>query len=465
MLEIYNTLTQKKEPFKPIKENKLSIYVCGITVYDHCHIGHARMFLVFDMVVRYFKYLGYELKYVRNITDVDDKIIKKAFANNEPFNDLAKRYIDSMHQDEKALNLIPPTHEPKATEYIEQMINLIKGLIEKKHAYVAQNGDVYFDILSFESYGCLSHRSIDALQAGARVEVDEHKNNPLDFVLWKMTKPQEPFWDSPWGKGRPGWHIECSAMSLDTLGETFDIHGGGPDLKFPHHENERAQSECFTNKKFVNYWMHTGFVQKNKEKMSKSLNNFLTIKDFLKSYHSEVLRYFMLNAHYRSPIDYALEHIDVAKLSLERLYLCLRDLDEAIAPPLNHLYKDNFTKAMNDDFNTPIAFSVLFEIAKEINRLKAQNNFTEASCLGSLLRQLAQTLGLLNESVESFLKQVNTTEDIDSSINLETIESLIKERELLKLQKEWKKADLIRLELQNKGIILEDTPQGTVWRR
>jgi cysteinyl-tRNA synthetase len=458
MLRIYNTLTKEKEVFKPIVPNQIGFYICGITVYDFSHLGHARAYLAFDMVLRYLRESGYKVWYVRNITDVDDKIIKRSQENNESWQDLTERFIKAMSEDFAMLNMLPPDLEPRATEYIPEMVALIQRLMDKGYAYTAPNGDVYYDVEKFESYGCLSHRNIDDLKSGARIEVNEHKQNPLDFVLWKMAKPGEPFWPSPWGNGRPGWHIECSAMSLKTLGETFDIHGGGPDLKFPHHENERAQSEAANDKKFVNTWMHIGYLQINKEKMSKSLGNFLTIRDFLKNYHSEILRYFSIISHYRSPVDYAPDNINSAIAGMERLYTALRGLPDG-TPPEKTEFEAQFRQAMDDDFNTPIAFSVLFELAREINRTRDTNPSLSAD-LGALLKKLGNLLGLLYSTPDAFLQGIVTT-----GLDTDLVEERIKQRNEARAAKNWALADQIRDELLNHGIALDDTSQGTIWRR
>lgn len=468
MLQIYNTLTKQKEVFVPLHPPKVGLYVCGITVYDFCHIGHARAYLVFDMILRYLRHRKYEVKYIRNITDIDDKIIKRAQENKETCDTLTARFIKAMHDDFDHLGLLPADLEPRATEYIAEMIGLIQILIDKNYAYVGETGDVYYAVEQFKTYGCLSHRNIEDLKSGARVEVNEAKRNPLDFVLWKMAKPGEPKWPSPWGEGRPGWHIECSVMSMKNLGETFDIHGGGPDLIFPHHENERAQSVAATDKPFVNIWMHAGYLQINKEKMSKSLKNFLTIQDFLKQYPGEVLRYFMLASHYRSPMDYSLENLEPAVSALERFYTCLRgveDLDKI--KPLEHSpFEARFEEAMDDDFNTPVALAVLFDLAREINREREQN-IEQAKPLAALLKKLAGILGLLKSDPVSFLQGAKApykAENASGMSNVE-IEKLIAMREHARKTKDWKEADRLRTVLKDAGIELEDTATGTLWRR
>lgn len=463
MLKIYNTLSKQKEIFKPLHPGKIDLYVCGMTPYDYCHIGHGRLFLIFDVIVRYLRSIGFSVKYIRNITDIDDKIIKRAQERNIPFMELTAEFIQAMNEDFQQLSILSPTIEPRATDYIEQMIEMIRKLVDKGYAYVGETGDVYYDIEKFESYGCLSHRDLEDLKAGSRVEINDAKQHPFDFVLWKMAKPNEPSWDSPWGKGRPGWHIECSAMSLESCGETFDIHGGGPDLKFPHHENERAQSEAATGKKFVNYWMHIGFVQKDKEKMSKSLGNFLTIRDFLKQYHPEVMRYFSIMSHYRSPIDYATDNIDAAGKGLTRLYTALRGTSlkesDARIQAKKTDFEQKFQSAMNDDFNTPEAIAVLFEIAHEINRNREADP-KKALELASELKKLGNILGLLYSEPEAFLQNV-TGKTI--GITPAEIEQLIAARDLARKSKQWAESDRIRDELLAKGVSLEDTAVGTIW--
>jgi cysteinyl-tRNA synthetase len=455
LLKIYNSYTQQKEIFKPETTGKVKIYVCGMTVYDFCHLGHMRMLTAFDVVVRYLRFLNYEVIYARNITDIDDKIILRANENQEDYHQLAERFIQAMWEDIRTLGLLPPDHEPRATEYIPQMISLIEKLIQQGHAYVASNGDVYFHVRSFENYGCLSHRDIDDLESGARVEVNDFKKDPLDFVLWKMAKKGEPSWVSPWGEGRPGWHIECSTMAMDILGEHFDIHGGGKDLIFPHHENEIAQSEAASHKKFVNIWMHNGYVQINQEKMSKSLGNFLTIRDLLQHHHPEAIRYFIISSHYRSPLQYNDNAIPQAHQALERLYIALRHLPHA--ERVEHtIFEQQFISAMNDDFNTPLALSVLFELAHEIQRLRS-NNESEAASHAALLRYLGSVLGILQNEADAFLQ---ANQDIDPAY----IEKLIQARNQARLEKNWAEADRIRAELSSMSVTLEDTPQGTTWR-
>ena len=479
MLKIYNTLTRQKEQFKPLEPGKVRVYVCGMTVYDYCHLGHARVMVAFDTVVRYLRHLGYSVTYVRNITDIDDKIIKRAQANGEPMDSLTERFIDAMHEDERALGVLPPTQEPRATASIAEIIAMIAKLFERGYAYAGGNGDVFYAVGKFTGYGQLSGKNIDELQAGERVDVDEAKRDPLDFVLWKMAKPGEPSWQSPWGDGRPGWHIECSAMSTCCLGNHFDIHGGGMDLQFPHHENEIAQSEGATGEKFVNLWMHNGFVRVNEEKMSKSLGNFFTVREILARYRPETVRFFILNSHYRSPLNYCDENLDEAHAALTRLYTALRGLDITNQPETqtDSVFKTEsvcndfrpgaasesfiirFEEAMQDDFNTPQAISVLFDLAREINRQKATDE-TAAQPLAILLKELASVLGLLQEDPENYLR--GSAED---GLNAEAIEALIEQRLQARRTKNWKESDRIRDELKAQGIILEDSPQGTSWRR
>lgn len=460
MLQIYNSFSKQKEIFKPMHPGKVGLYICGVTVYDYCHIGHARTYLLFDTILRYFQYSGYEVNYVRNITDIDDKIIKRAHESKTDWQILTHRFIEAMNEDfHFSLNTLRPNHEPKATEYVPAMVEFIQELINKGYAYVAKNQDVYYKVEQFESYGCLSHRDLDDLMAGARIEVNEAKNNPLDFVLWKAAKPNEPFWPSPWGPGRPGWHTECSVMSKQLLGETFDIHGGGPDLKFPHHENERAQSEAISGRPFVNLWMHTGYLQIDREKMSKSLGNFITIREFLRDYHPEVLRYFNISSHYRSPIDYSSENLELAHLSLQRLYIALRGLNE-VPVPKNSEFENRFKEAMDDDFNTPEALAVLFDLVRELNR-EREINPPRADELGALLKYLANILGILNALPENFLQGRQGLSDKET----QEIENLIALRDHARKQKDWQEADRIRGKLTELGIELEDTSQGTLWRK
>lgn len=452
-LQIYNTETRQKELFTPIHDNKVGIYVCGVTVYDLCHIGHARVMVVFDTVVRHLRALGYDVNYVRNITDIDDKIIKRALENNESIQSLTSRMIDEMHADETAMNVLRPDMEPKATEHMDEIKHMIQALIDKGFAYPASNGDVYFKVNAFEKYGRLSGKNLDDLEAGARVDVNDVKENPMDFVLWKASKEDEPAWDSNWGDGRPGWHIECSAMSTKCLGNHFDIHGGGMDLSFPHHENEIAQSECATGEHYVNTWMHCGFVRIDDEKMSKSLNNFFTIREVLKLYHPEVIRYFLLASHYRSPVNYSEENLEVAKASVGRLYSALQGVEIGDAAQETHFEKD-FIDVMNDDFNTPKAMAVLFELAKEVNK-------TKDASLAGLLIKLANQIGLLEQEVDTFFK----LQPSDSELDEAQIEALIEERKQARANKDFARSDEIRDELKEQGIELLDSAEGTTWRK
>ena len=460
MLQIHNSLSGDKEIFTPIVPGKVGIYVCGMTVYDYCHVGHARVMVVFDVVVRHLRALGYEVKYVRNITDIDDKIIARAAENGETITALTERFIDAMHEDAKALGVLSPDVEPRATTSMDDIISMVETLIEKAHAYVSDNGDVYYDVRKFKPYGALSRESLEDQQAGARVEVNSHKRDPLDFVLWKSAKEGEPCWDSPWGKGRPGWHIECSAMSTCCLGNHFDIHGGGTDLKFPHHENEIAQSEAATGSKFVNTWMHNGFVQINDEKMSKSLGNFFTVREVLKEYAPEVVRYFILTSHYRSPLNYSEENLNNARVALERFYTALRDVCVVDTQPDEDEYFERFNAAMNDDFNTPEALSVLFDLTRELNREK-ESDSGAALKLAAQLKSLAAVLGILQDDPEAFLKQGGS----EGGLSDEQIDELITLRNAARANKDWAEADRVRDELQNNGIVLEDSSGVTRWRR
>ncbi len=458
MLHIYNSLTRKKQPFKPIQPGKISLYVCGMTVYDYCHLGHARVMVCFDVITRYLRSRGFEVTYVRNITDIDDKIIVRAHENDEAVSELTKRFIEAMHEDEHALLNQDPDQEPCATMHIAEMITLIQTLIDKDFAYVGSNGDVFYDVAKFENYGALAHKDLEGLQAGARVDVDQAKRHPLDFVLWKQAKPGEPEWDSPWGAGRPGWHIECSAMTSKCLGEHFDIHGGGFDLQFPHHENEIAQSVAATDKPFVNTWMHVGFLQINREKMSKSLGNFFTIREVLKEYSAEVVRYFLLSSHYRSQLNYATDNLDSASGALERLYTALRGFDLSTQVDLNNEYTERFNAAMDDDFNTPEALAVLFDLTHTINAAR-QSAPEQAQQYACQLKQLAGILGIAQQQPEAFLQAGVAQDDVAE------IERLIQAREDARKAKDWAQADAIRAELTAKEIELEDTPDGTIWRR
>ena len=454
-MRIYNTLKGEKEFLKTIEPNRVKMYVCGMTVYDHSHIGHARTFLCFDMIVRYLRFSGYAVDYIRNITDVDDKIIVRSKELDIEASVLTSKYIDSMHDDFSALGMIAPDQEPKATENIASIINLIERLIEKNNAYVGKS-DVYFSIDSFPDYGMLSRRNTDEMLAGARIEVDEDKRNPADFVLWK--KAQEGLaWDSPWGRGRPGWHIECSAMSMEALGDSFDIHGGGMDLKFPHHENEIAQSKCSTGKDFASYWMHTGPLRIDQDKMSKSLDNFITIKDALKNYPGEVVRFFLISSHYRSPMNYSIDGLVEAQASLDRLYTALKGCELTFDTEENE-FSVQYREIMEDDFNVPGALAVFFDMAKSINLYKESNKTDQANKLASSLISLAEPLGILQQDPELYLKAgVPLSED--------KIDALIKERELARTNKDFKRSDQIRDELVNMNIVLEDSVEGTSWRR
>jgi len=463
MLKIYNTLTRKKELFQPREAGKVGMYVCGMTVYDYCHIGHARVMVVFDMVARYFRYLGYDLTYVRNITDIDDKIIQRANENGEEFGKLTERFIDAMHEDERALSVLSPDIEPRATQSVAQIIAMIESLVSKGLAYIGSNGDVFYSVDKFKNYGQLSGKNLDELQAGERVDVDLAKRNPMDFVLWKMAKPNEPAWESPWGAGRPGWHIECSAMSTCCLGNHFDIHGGGMDLQFPHHENEIAQSEGATGEKFVNLWMHNGFVRVNEEKMSKSLGNFFTVREVLQRYRPEIIRFFILSSHYRSPLNYSDEHLNEAGTALTRLYTALRGVEVAEAT-VEGDYKARFEQAMDDDFNTPVALSVLFDLARELNKVK-ENDREKAVQLAATLKYLSGLLGILQDDPDTFLKGGAIAGSGAVTLSDEQIEQQIQARLEAKKNKDWSTADRIRNELKEQGIILEDVPGGTNWRR
>ena len=458
MLQIYNTLTREKAPFKPLVEGKVDMYVCGITIYDFCHVGHARTYVSFDVMNRYLRYLGFDVTYVRNITDVDDKIIKRAAENNEEINDLTVRMTKSMHEDFEALNMLPADIEPTVTGHMNEIIDMIERLVEKKHAYVAQNGDVLFDVSTFEQYGQLSQQDLDMLQAGARVEVAEGKDDPLDFVLWKKAKAGEPSWSSPWGEGRPGWHIECSAMSQKHLGEHFDIHGGGSDLQFPHHENEIAQSCCANNGNYVNTWIHTGMVQVNKEKMSKSLGNFFTVREVLKQYDRETVRYFLINGHYRSQLNYSQENLDQARSSLERIYTALRGVELVEVDYKQTEFAKRFETAMNDDFNTPEALPVIFELAKEVNLLKEK----DAKAAGEhafILVKLSEVLGIAQQQPEQFLQGDQDDEEVAK------IEALIEQRLTARANKDWAAADAARDALTAMGVVLEDSAGKTTWRK
>ena len=460
MLKIYNSLNNRKEVFEPITPGKVQMYVCGMTVYDYCHIGHARVLVVFDVVYRYLKHLGYEVTYVRNITDIEDKIINRANENGEPYDQLTKRFIRAMHEDSDALGVLRPDVEPRATETVDEMLEMIEVLEQKGFAYHADNGDVYFAVAKFANYGQLSGKKVSELRAGERVEVDTGKRDPLDFVLWKSAKPDEPSWPSKYGDGRPGWHIECSAMSRSLFGNHFDIHGGGQDLQFPHHENEIAQSECCNGEKFVNYWMHNGFVRVNEEKMSKSLGNFFILRDVLDSYRAEEIRYFIVSSHYRSPLNYSEEQLDNARAALQRLYAALLDTKPTALPKDND-YQKRFEEALDDDFNTANAVAVLFDLVREINRSKREQQERHHE-LASLLRHLGGLLGLLQADADEFLKsRAGQSEGLSDT----AIEDLIAARLQARADKDWASADRIRDELSEAGIVIEDGSDGTRWRR
>ena len=476
MLQIFNSLTRQKEPFQPIEPGKVRMYVCGMTVYDHCHVGHARVMVVFDIVLRWLRARGYEVIYVRNITDIDDKIIRRAQENGEDFGALTDRFISAMHEDLAALGILPPTQEPRATEAITDIIALIQTLLNKGYAYVGAGGDVYYAVSRFAHYGQLANKKLDDLRAGERVAVEAAKADPLDFVLWKAAKPGEPSWPSPWGAGRPGWHIECSAMSSRCLGEHFDIHGGGMDLKFPHHENEIAQSEAASGQRYVNVWMHNGFVQVNKEKMAKSLGNFFTVREVLQRYQPEVVRLFILSSHYRGPLDYSDENLEQAKASLTRLYTALRGLPAVAATVVDESWQTRFAHAMDDDFNTPEALATLFDLARRINRLRAEDE-AAAARLGFTLSHLGGLLGLLQCDPEIFLqggipREVALADPLaatgDGGEQMDStgqINALIEQRNAARKAKNWAEADRIRGLLQEEGVVLEDTVKGTLWRR
>lgn len=458
MLQIYNTLSRKKELFTPIVPGKAGLYVCGITIYDYCHVGHARTYVAFDVINRYLRFLGYDVTYVRNITDVDDKIIKRAAENNESCDALTARFTKAMHADFAALGLMPADIEPRVTTHMAEIIQMIEQLIAKGYAYVAADGDVLFDVSKYEAYGELSQQNLDMLQAGARVNVAENKDDPLDFVLWKSAKPGEPYWQSPWCNGRPGWHIECSAMSAKHLGEHFDIHGGGSDLQFPHHENEIAQSTCAHGHKYVNTWIHTGMVQVDKEKMSKSLGNFFTVKEVLAQYNAEAVRYFLLSSHYRSQLNYSAENLEQAHAALGRLYTALRNITPAAEIDMQSDYIARFKAAMDDDFNTPEALPVLFELAREVNRFK-ETEPCKAAELAALLKLLAGVLGMLQGDAEQFLQSGASDDEVAE------IEALIAKRNSARANKDWAAADAARDALTAKGIIVEDKNGVTSWRK
>lgn len=464
-IKIFNSLTGEKETFVPLEEGKVRMYVCGMTVYDYCHLGHARVMVVFDVVTRYLRHLGYQVTYVRNITDIDDKIIRRASENGESIEQLTGRFIAIMHEDAAALGVLAPDLEPRATSSMDDIIGMIRTLIEKGYAYAGGNGDIYYDVSRFGNYGRLSGKRLEDLRAGERVAVDEAKQDPLDFVLWKAAKPGEPSWSSPWGEGRPGWHIECSAMSTRCLGDHFDIHGGGMDLKFPHHENEIAQSEAASGEPFVNYWMHNGFVNVDEEKMSKSLGNFFTVREILQSYRPEEVRFFILASHYRSPLNYSQENLDNARAGLTRLYMALRGLAPERGGGLRETCSDGFYRAMDDDFNTPEAVAALFEIAKEINRNR-DTDPPRAALLAGCLRDLGAILGLVQDDPEAFLRATaGAGPSAGAELREHEIEALIADRIRARELRNWAEADRIRDELDARGIVLEDGASGTRWRR
>jgi cysteinyl-tRNA synthetase len=489
-LRIYNSLTKKKEEFVPLQEGKVSMYVCGVTVYDRCHIGHARAAVVFDMIYRFLGHLGFAVTYVRNFTDVDDKIINRANQEGVSSQEIAARYIAEYQEDMKSLGVKPPTHEPRATENISRIIDLVQRLLDKGYAYPV-NGDVYFAVEKFTSYGKLSGRSLEEMRAGARVEVDERKNNPLDFALWKSSKPGEPAWESPWGPGRPGWHIECSAMSQRFLGESFDIHGGGKDLIFPHHENEIAQSEAATGKPFVRFWVHNGFVNIDQAKMSKSLGNIRAIRDILKEYHPEALRIFLLSSHYRSPLDFSLQNMMEARANLDRFYSALLGIEEVLSKakgdsPVNpsrlkgsakelqekiSLVKEKFSEAMEDDFNTALALGYLHELTRMINRVLGEKGFRKDPSAPPLLRMgkeclLGQgnILGLFQEAPAEYFAGQRRRFLEAKGMGEEEIRALIDAREEARKGKDFARADEIRSRALARGVALEDGPGGTTWR-
>jgi len=459
VLQVYNTLTRKKEPFIPLEEGKVKMYVCGVTTYDYCHIGHARMFVAFDVISRYLRHRGFDVTYVRNITDIDDKILNRAKANGELYSDLTERFIKASQEDEAALHVQRPDQEPRATAHIEEIISLIQRLIRDDYAYKVESGDVYYSVSQFANYGQLSNKNPEELLAGARIEIGELKRDPRDFVLWKAAADGDVGWDSPWGYGRPGWHIECSAMSTCCLGDSFDIHGGGTDLEFPHHENELAQSEAATGKQFSKYWLHNGSVRVDNEKMSKSLGNFFTVRDVLKLYSGEVIRYLLISSQYRSPINYSDQGLHQAQAALERFYTALRDLDiEGAKELVNSRFEKAFCAAMDDDFNTPVALGVLFDLAREINRQR-NDDLECAAQLGRLLVKLGGIIGLLQGSPEEYLQGTD-----DSAVDGALIDSLIVQRREARANKDWALADQIRDKLVEMKVVVEDSADGSTWR-
>lgn len=460
-LKVHNSLTRKKEAFTPLVQGKVGMYVCGVTVYDHCHVGHARVMVVFDVIYRWLTQLGYNVNYVRNFTDVDDKIIKRAHEAGVDPKELTDEMIEAFHQDMDALNCLRPTHEPRATMHMDEMIRMISQLVEKGFAYVSGSGDVLYSVRKFEGYGQLSGKNIDDLDSGSRVEVDSSKNDPLDFVLWKQAKPGEPAWESPWGEGRPGWHIECSAMSCAHLGETFDIHGGGMDLKFPHHENEIAQARAANGGGFARYWLHNGFVNINEEKMSKSLGNFFTICEVLGKYDPEVLRMFILGTHYRSPLDFSDSALDVAKAGLDRLYETKRRLHQSGIKPdsLEIVLPESFSDAMNDDFNTSEALAELFQICKEVNRKLDAGE--DAGREASKLTSISSLLGIVQKDADAWFHGDAQSDGIDAA----WVEALIVERNEARKSRDFSRSDQIRDKLTARGIVLEDGADGTTWKK
>lgn len=472
-IRIYNTLTKKKEAFEPLVPGQVKMYVCGPTVYDYCHVGHARSVVVFDVVVRYLRALNLKVNYVRNFTDVDDKIINRANEVGMDAGQLAEKYIIEFHRDMDALNVMRADAEPKVTEHIDDIIGIVKDLIDKKAAYLV-DGDVFYAVDTFDGYGKLSGRKLADMVAGSRIEINENKRNPFDFVLWKAAKPGEPSWPSPWGRGRPGWHIECSAMSRRFLGETFDIHGGGKDLIFPHHENEIAQSEAAHGKTFARYWMHNGFVNIDNEKMSKSLNNFLMIKDILQAYHPETVRLFLLSSHYRSPIDFSDRNLKESEKALEKIYGLVQRMDQEAGiahadTSLGGDYWDAFCEAMNDDFNTAKGVGILFNLVKEGNRMldeghaSGETDRTLAALTADLMR-MGAILGILQQPWQAFFEQQGQSRLEQVAISPETIDALVAERTAARQEKDWKRADEIRAQLEKDGIVLEDKADGTHWK-
>ncbi|MBX2807340.1 MAG: cysteine--tRNA ligase [Cellvibrionaceae bacterium] len=466
-LKIYNTLDRSKVDFVPIEAGKIRLYVCGMTVYDYCHIGHARVLVAFDVITRFLRAQGWEVEYVRNITDIDDKILVRAHENGEDYTQLTSRFIDAMHEDERQLHVLSPDQEPRATAYIADIIAMVATLVDKGYAYPAANGDVYYRVSRFPSYGRLSGKNPDELLSGARVGIEKEKEDPRDFALWKAAKPGEVSWDSPWGQGRPGWHIECSAMSKSCLGDTFDIHGGGPDLPFPHHENEIAQSEAANGCGFVNYWLHAGAVRVDGEKMSKSLGNFFTIRDVIKKYHPEVVRYLLVSSHYRSAINYSEDNLIEAKAGIDRFFHTLKDYPDVKACALAELhgspYYQQFVAAMNDDFNTRVALAVMYDMVKAINSLRADP--AQAVLLVAQLRAMADMLGILQTDVAAYLQSTLQSTTDHNGLSNTLIEQHIADRQQAKLDKDYARADEIRQYLTEQGIILEDSRQGTRWRR